>query len=80
MRTFRGEIISLILIGFAIGCVGSYVYFVDFLEDRAEDGIPVELKGELYEIEKIEDMVNLETNINLSRVNLSRVNLSNLST
>jgi len=71
MRT--GDIISLILIGFAIGCVGSYVYFVDFLEDRSEDGIPVELKGELYEIEKIEDMVNMETNINLSNVNLSNL-------
>ena len=78
MRTFRGEIISLILIGFAIGCVGSYVYFMDFLEDRSEDGIPVELKGELYEIEKIEDMVNME-NME-TNINLSNVNLSNLST
>lgn len=74
MKLILGEVVSILLIGFAIGCVGSYLYFMDFLEGAEETHTPIQIKDNLYTIEPIEQVGVMATvNVNLSDLNLSNI-------
>lgn len=45
---------ALLLLGISIGCAISHFYFVGFLENRAEDGLPVVVGGHLFQIEYVQ--------------------------
>ena len=42
---------ALVLLGIAIGCAMSYVYFAAFLSDRANDGMPIATGGTYTELQ-----------------------------
>jgi len=41
---------ALVLLGIAIGCAISHFYFAAFMDDRAEDGVPIAMGGHSYRI------------------------------
>jgi len=44
---------ALVLLGIAVGCAMSHVYFSAFLSDRAEDNMPIAMGGHLYKVEEV---------------------------
>jgi len=44
---------ALVLLGVAIGCAMSYVYFAAFLSDRAGDGMPIAMGGHVYQVTEV---------------------------
>lgn len=42
--------VAMLLLGIAIGGVGTQFRFAAFLEDRADDGVPVSAGGHLYRV------------------------------
>ena len=56
---------ALVLLGIAIGCVMSYVYFAAFLSDRAGDGMPIAMGGHVYQVTEV-SRLPMNTTINLT--------------
>ena len=56
---------ALVLLGIAIGCAMSYVYFAAFLSDRADDGMPIAMGGHLYRVTDVSQSP-VNTTINLT--------------
>ena len=56
---------ALMLLGIAIGCAMSYVYFAAFLSDRANDGMPIAMGGHLYRVTDVSQSP-VNTTINLT--------------
>jgi len=55
---------ALVLLGIAIGCAMSHVYFSAFLSDRADDGMSIAMGGHLYKVEEVsQSPVNTTTNL-----------------
>jgi len=44
---------ALVLLGIAVGCAMSHVYFSAFLSDRAEDNMPIAMGGHLYRVTEV---------------------------
>ena len=44
---------ALVLLGIAIGCAMSHVYFSAFLSDRAEDNMPIVMGEHLYRVTEV---------------------------
>jgi len=66
---------ALVLLGIAIGCAMSYVYFSAFLSDRADDGMPIAMGGHLYKVEEVsQSPVNTTINLTALRVPPDLVN------
>ena len=61
---------ALVLLGISIGCVISHFYFTEFLEDRAEDGLPVAMGGHLFRIEYVQPQGSGE--LSVPDINVSR--------
>ena len=45
---------ALLMLGIAVGCALSHFYFVDFIDDRAADGVPISVGGHLYEVRHVD--------------------------
>jgi len=56
---------ALVLLGIAVGCAMSHVYFSAFLSDRAEDNMPIAMGGHLYKVEEVSQSP-VNTTINLT--------------
>jgi len=56
---------ALVLLGIAIGCAMSYVYFAAFLSDRANDGMLIAMGGHLYRVTDV-SQAPVNTTINLT--------------
>jgi len=55
---------ALMLLGIAIGCAMSYVYFAAFLSDRANDGMAIAMSGHLYQVTEVSRLpMNTTTNL-----------------
>ena len=66
---------ALVLLGIAIGCAMSYVYFAAFLSDRANDGMPIATGGHLYRVTDVsQSPVNTTINLTALRVPPDLVN------
>ena len=66
---------ALVLLGIAIGCAMSYVYFAAFLADRAGDGMPIAMSGHLYRVTEVSrSPVNTTINLTALRVPPDLVN------
>jgi len=66
---------ALVLLGIAIGCAMSYVYFAAFLSDRAGDGMPIAMSGHLYRVTEVSrSPVNTTINLTALRVPPDLVN------
>ena len=66
---------ALVLLGIAIGCAMSYVYFAAFLSDRADDGMPIAMGGHLYRVTDVsQSPVNTTINLTTLQVPPTPVN------
>jgi len=66
---------ALVLLGIAIGCAMSHVYFSAFLSDRADDGMSIAMGGHLYKVEEVsQSPVNTTTNLTALQVPPTPVN------
>ena len=66
---------ALVLLGIAIGCAISHVYFATFISDRANDGMLIAMGGHLYRVTDVsQSIVNTTINLTALRVPSAPVN------
>ncbi len=54
MQYTQKHVIAALLIGFSIGATAGTFYYLGFIEDRAEDGIPILMGADQYIISRYE--------------------------
>jgi hypothetical protein len=54
MQYQRKHVIAALLFGIAIGATAGTFYYLGFIEDRADDGLPIRMGDDLYIITQYE--------------------------
>lgn len=56
MQYEQKHVIAALLFGIAIGATAGTFYYLGFIEDRADDGLPIQMGDDLYVITQYEQL------------------------